>query len=291
MRYKTIADFNNIKSPYIIRPDQILRIPDLQHSGRAGSSALAKTPAPQPAARPPAANSVTRAPLPTSASTHPPAVGPTPTAHSPAAPAAGMPDFLTSLHALYYRDKADKPKTDVMSAMRAPWMKFAEEEFKAKVKRVTGTGSNQRILDYFKDTSFNKHRPALADETAWCAAFCNWCLVKGGVAGNDSAWAAHFKTWGRPTKNNAPALGAVAVIKFSNGTHHVTFVAGLSRDGNWLATLGGNQGSNHAVTHGQINIDAVVCYRYPQNYADNPEDYILHPVKNDGTVMTAASTH
>lgn len=47
----------------------------------------------------------------------------------------GFEDFMTSLHVAYYRDKADKPRTDVMAALKAPWMKMAEEEFKARVAR------------------------------------------------------------------------------------------------------------------------------------------------------------
>ncbi len=47
---------------------------------------------------------------------------------------------------------------------------------------------------------------------------------------------------------NKPALGAVAVIRFEDGSHHVTFVAGTSFSGRGIATLGGNQGRAHEVT-------------------------------------------
>jgi len=277
VRYKTIADLNNISSPYIIRPDQVLLIP--KHD-----ASPAHTPATHPTT--------------TQSTTTPPPAAKKPADDEPGLVDQGIKgeqtmfaDFMTSLHAVYYRDDQDKPKTDVMPVIHAPWMKVAEEEFKAKVKRIAGSGHHQHIREYFTATSFNNHRAAPTDETAWCAAFCNWCLVKSGFQGNDSAWAANFKTWGRPTKDNKPALGAVAVIKFSNGTHHVTFVAGLSKNGARLATLGGNQGDSHGVTHSHIGVGSVVCYRYPSNYPDYPEDYILHDVKSDGAALTAASTH
>jgi uncharacterized protein (TIGR02594 family) len=191
---------------------------------------------------------------------------------------------------LYYRDAANKPNTDVMASTKAPWMRFAEEEFKAKVKRVPGKGNNSHIIDYFGETNLDK-KSASTDETAWCAAFCNWCLVKAGFKGTNSAGAVSFKNWGRSTKDNKPALGAVALIRFKDGRHHVTFVAGLSADGARLATLGGNQGNNSAVTHSHVPESWTVCYRYPADYPDFAEDYVLHDVKADGAALTAANTH
>jgi flagellar protein FlgJ len=251
VRYKTIADLNGIRSPYIIRPGQVLRVPV------AGGSD-----APHAAAAPTSA----------------PASG------------SGFDDFLTALHVAYYRDDADKPRTDVMTSMKAPWMKVAEEEFKAKVKRVPGKAANPHIIDYFKETSLNK-KDAGTDETAWCAAFCNWCLVKAGYKGTHDALATSFRHWGRATRGNKPALGAVALIRFPDGRHHVTFVAGLDRSGMRLATLGGNQGNSSAVTHSHVPTAWAVCYRYPGNYPEYDDDYILHDVKADGAPLTAATTH
>lgn len=278
MRYKTIADLNNISSPYIIRPDQILLIP------------LKSQAAPAPAAAHPA---------PAAAAPHAPASPPA-TAHAtaasakpaqPAQPAQPAPsEYATELHAVYYRDKADKPKTDVMNSMKSPWMKYAEEEFKAKVKRIPGKEAHAQIVDYFTATDLNK-KMASSDETAWCAAFCNWCLVKAGFKGDNSAGAAVFKNWGRPTRDNKPALGAVALIRFKSGQHHVCFVAGVSKNGKLLATLGGNQGEHSAVTHSHVPIDWVVCYRYPTNYHDYDDDYVLQDIKTDGAPLTSASTH
>jgi len=251
VRYKTIADMNGIRSPYIIRPGQVLRVP-----------VVGGTDAPHAASAPASA----------------PASG------------GGFDDFLSALHVAYYRDHADKPRTDVMTSAKAPWMKVAEEEFKARVKRIPGKEANPHIIEYFKETSLNK-KDASTDETAWCAAFCNWCLVKAGYKGTNNAMAASFRNWGRATRGNQPALGAVALICFPDGRHHVTFVAGLDRSGVRLATLGGNQGKNSAVTHSHVPTEWVVTYRFPANYPEYDDDYILHDVKTDGAPLTAATTH
>jgi flagellar protein FlgJ len=244
VRYKTIADLNGIRSPYVIRPDQVLRIPVVDGHDAAPATAAG----------------------------------------------SGFDDFLSALHVAYFRDEADKPRTEVMASVKAPWMKVAEEEFKAKVKRVPGRAANPHIIEYFKETSLNQ-KDASTDETAWCAAFCNWCLVKAGYQGTHDALAASFRNWGCATRGNKPALGAVALIRFPDGRHHVTFVAGRDKAGVRLATLGGNQGNNSAVTHSHVPTAWVVCYRYPGNYPDYDDDYILHDVKADGAPLTAATTH
>lgn len=288
MRYKTIADLNNIKSPYIIRPDQVLLIPILD--GGHGAAAAHPTAAHPPAAHPPAAHPPAgRAPAAHPPAAHPPAAR-SPAAAPPAPPGSMFGDLNSEVHTAYLRDASEKPKTAVSPAMKAPWMRIAEEEFKAKVKRVRGREANPRIIEYFTETSLNK-QAASTDETAWCAAFCNWCLVKSGFHGNNNAWAAAFKTWGRPTRDNKPAFGAVAVVRFESGAHHVTFVAGLSRDRLQLATLGGNQSNQSAVTHSHVPARWVVSYRYPADYPDYDDDYILHDIATDGAPLTAASTH
>lgn len=274
VRYKTIADLNGIRSPYVIRPDQVLHIPPVAAKEGArtspGSSIHSE------------ARHAAHAPVPPHA--------PAPAAGAPADGESGFADFMTALHVAYYRDKTDKPRTDVMASLKAPWMSMAEEEFKARVARIPGKAANPHIVAYFKETSLDKSM-ASTDETAWCAAFCNWCLVKAGFKGTHNAMAVSFRHWGRPTRGNRPALGAVALIRFKDGRHHVTFVAGMDKSGTRLATLGGNQGKTSAVTHSHAPADWVVCYRYPADYPDYDDDYILKDVKADGAPLTAATTH
>jgi len=71
----------------------------------------------------------------------------------------------------------------------------------------------------------------------------------------------------------------------------VTFVAGISKDGFALASRGGDQGSTIAVTHSHVPASWVVCYRYPSDYPDDADDYILHDVEADGASLTSSNTH
>ena len=97
--------------------------------------------------------------------------------------------------------------------------------------------NNPRIVEYFTATSYR----ASNDETPWCAAFVNWCLVKSGVAGTKSAAALSFKDWGAATKN--PKVGDIAVIDYGGGRGHVGFIFGFEvRDKKeYIQLLGGNQ--------------------------------------------------
>ncbi|KGF78883.1 hypothetical protein IA69_27635 [Massilia sp. JS1662] len=270
VRYQAIAKANGITSPFIIRPDQILKVPDL------------------PA-------------VPATGKHHPPATSNASGPSSHPVTESGLPvtalgkilaDSRNELHTLYLRNAQAHPQTDLMQVSRAPWMVAAQKEFEKGVHRRPGEHNNDpRILEYFKATPKVGKHAASIDETPYCAAFVNWCLGQAGFRGNGNAWAAAFKNWGRPTRNNKPALGAVAVIRFPGGQHHVTFVAGLGARGRLIATLGGNQGSNHGVTHGHCSADSVIAYRYPADYPDYDDDYVLHDVAGENAPMTAASTH
>lgn len=264
VRYQAIARANGIMSPYIIRPGQLLEIPDVQ-------AALALQEKKQ-----------------------------TSSAAKPEAQAGGMSlaalgQMLSEggnyLHTVYSRNAQAHPQTDLMHGSRAPWMVNAQKEFEKGVKRRTGAGQHDpRILEYFKATNLDKG-PASVDETAYCAAFANWCLGIAGFTGTGSAGALSFKNWGRSTRGNRPALGAVALIAFPGGGHHVTFVAGISNNGHMIATLGGNQGKAHEVSHSYCSKNLVIAYRYPANYADFDDDYVLHDVASDHAPMSTASTH
>ncbi|KQV42641.1 hypothetical protein ASC93_16455 [Massilia sp. Root335] len=261
VRYQAIARANGITSPFIIRPSQILRIPDVQ--------AAAATQEQRRAA--PAANDG---------------------GISHAALGQMLTEGRNYLHTLYLRNAEAHPQTDLMHASRAPWMVPAQEEFEKGVRRRPGRDRNDpRILEYFKATPALDKRAAAVDETAYCAAFANWCLGRAGYKGTASALALSFKKWGRPTRDNRPALGAVALIMFKNGQHHVTFVAGIAANGRLIATLGGNQGNAHEVSHSYCPTDRVVAFRYPADYPDYDDDYVLHNVAGDHAPMSASSTH
>lgn len=266
VRYQAIAKANGITSPYIIRPGQVLLIPDAPAALAAQEKQHAKS-------------------------------GTSPAVHDSGGMSLAVLGQLLSegghyLHTAFLRNAQDHPQTDLMHASRAPWMVPAQQEFEKGVKRRPGRDQNDpRILEYFTATPTLSRSAASVDETPYCAAFANWCLGRAGFHGTNSALAASFKTWGRPTRHNRPALGAIAVIRFLDGHHHVTFVAGISADGMHIATLGGNQGGAHAVSHSYCSKERVVAYRYPANYPDYDDDYVLHEVAGDHAPMTVASTH
>nr|WP_314547715.1 TIGR02594 family protein [uncultured Massilia sp.] len=263
VRYQAIAKLNGITSPFIIRPDQILKIPDVK-----GASAT------QERGRRPAATSQPARPA--AASSNVPGKAPV--------------GEDNALHTVYLRNAQAHPQTDLMHVSRAPWMVPAQQEFEKGVRRRPGSQHDPRILEYFKATPTLPKKLASVDETAYCAAFANWCLGRVGFKGSNSARAASFRNWGRATRGNRPALGAVALIQFEGGSYHVTFVAGITRDGESIATLGGNQGKAHEVSHSHCPTDLVVAYRYPADYPDYDDDYVLHDVASDHSPMTAAST-
>jgi len=100
-------------------------------------------------------------------------------------------------------------------------------------REVSGPGANPRVVEYFTATSLR----ATSDEVAWCSAFANWSLRKGGVAGTNSASAMSFATWGIPCE---PCLGCVMVIPYPGGRGHVGFPVGHTA-ANEIVLLGGNQ--------------------------------------------------
>lgn len=282
--YQAIAEANGISSPYIIRPDQVLRIPDV----KARLADQEKRHASPPAAAHGAPGAGAGQAKPAAANDHDGGSG----GITLASLGQALSNGSTYLHTVFFRNEEQHPQTDLMHASRAPWMKFAQEEFEKGVKRRTGKGNHDaRILEYFTATPSLDKKSASVDETPYCAAFVNWCLGRTGYKGNGSALAVSFAKWGRPTKGNKPALGAVALIKFPGGGHHVTFVAGISPNGHLIATLGGNQGQSHEVSHSRCPKTMVVTYRYPSDYPDYDDDYVLHDVESDHAPMTASSTH
>jgi flagellar protein FlgJ len=290
VRYKTIAELNGIQSPYVLRVGQVLKLPK---SGGAATPSVSPTPSPS-AAAPSAA-----APVASTAAVAPASQTGSSAANTPVSvPHKSLDEVVSkndNLHTNYHRNESDVPQTDVMLNSKAPWMIVAEEQFKLGVKRHTDKTSDQHIVTYFDATSLKGTKDGSTDKTAYCAAFANWCLVQKGIKGTGNAMATSFKNWGRATKGNKPAFGAVAIVQFpckkgETPQHHVTFVTGIN-PGDKLATLGGNQGHAHEVSHSALPLDWVVAYRYPSDYPHYDEDYALHPVKCDSASMSGKSTH
>jgi uncharacterized protein (TIGR02594 family) len=128
-----------------------------------------------------------------------------------------------------------------------PWMHVAYAEIGQR--ETTGRGANERIVSYLNTCPYlRRNRRAESDETAWCAAFINWCLQRGGLAGLDTDDAGLARRWARyGCALPGPRLGAIAVI-YRAAAHsdtatgnHVGFVV-AGGIGNSVTLLGGNQG-------------------------------------------------
>jgi uncharacterized protein (TIGR02594 family) len=134
----------------------------------------------------------------------------------------------------------------------APWLDIARGEIGQSER--PGLDANPRILAYI--ATF----PALAgvphprqgvpmtatDETAWCACFVNWCLIRAGQRHHASALARDWLDYGQPL--DQPAPGAICVIHNPNlpssttaSGWHVGFWTGAAPRG--VKMLGGNQGN------------------------------------------------
>lgn len=120
--------------------------------------------------------------------------------------------------------------------MSEAWMQIAEREL--GVKEKSGKAHNKRIVEYF---AVSGHREIKDDETAWCAAFVNFCLEKANLKGTLSLAARSFLRYG---KHCEPKPGCIMVFKRGKESWqgHVTFLKRILPDGRFLC-LGGNQGN------------------------------------------------
>lgn len=125
---------------------------------------------------------------------------------------------------------------------------YQEAERLLGIKEIPGKQHNQEIVDLWADAGL----PQITDdETPWCAAFVNGCLVKGNKAGTKSGLARSFKADEHKDKFehlNEPELYSIGVKKRGNSSWegHVGFVADFNDKSVWL--LGGNQGDSVNIT-------------------------------------------
>lgn len=112
------------------------------------------------------------------------------------------------------------------------------------VKGVDGAVHNPRILTYFRAPGFSWVKD---DETAWCAAFVNWCFWKAGLKVPATLAARSFLTVGKRTLS--PKLGDLVVLwrGTKEGTlGHVGFY--ICTVGKIVYILGGNQSNSVNIT-------------------------------------------
>lgn len=158
----------------------------------------------------------------------------------------------------------DKPTTS-----DAPlWLDIAKSE--AGRKEVPGISANPRILEYIATFPYLKQIASSqgvmmseTDETAWCACFVNWCLLRAGQSGGANATAQSWTSYGQELATPVP--GAIAVIfkvptpgLTASGWHVSFWVGGTAKN---PKLWGGNQGNT--VNETDFSGWKVKAYRWP----------------------------
>lgn len=164
---------------------------------------------------------------------------------TPAAPAGVSPPG--GWCSLFYLERLPDREPLWMQWMRA---KVGEHE-------VPGKGHNPWVLEAHATTSLH----ARDDETAWCSAAVNWCMVRAGIPGTNSAAARSWLRWGEHLP--MPRPGAVTVLwrgAPSSDSGHVALF--IREEGSRVLLLGGNQ--NNQVGEQWYPRSRVITYRWPQ---------------------------
>lgn len=126
-------------------------------------------------------------------------------------------------------------------------------------KEIAGKEDNPVIIQMFNDLGYNGKE--LKDETSWCAAFANWCLMVSGHKHTGKLNARSFLSLQEKTEE--PQLGDIVVFwreSPDSWKGHVGFY--ITERNGWTYVLGGNQSN-------EVNIKAyqtsrVLGYRKPQ---------------------------
>lgn len=125
--------------------------------------------------------------------------------------------------------------------LNAPYQ-FALQEY--GIKAIVGAIHNPDVLKYFSDIGAAWVRD---DETAWCAAFVNWCLMKAKLKYSGQLNARSFLTYGTATET--PKLGDIVVlwrISRDGPYGHVGFFVKQTHDQVFI--LAGNQSNAVNIT-------------------------------------------
>lgn len=143
---------------------------------------------------------------------------------------------------------ADAPSNSPASfSAPPPWMQIAIME---QGVQEWAKGDNPRILEYLKSCGISGS--LLKDETAWCAAFVNWCIKRSGYQSQGSAKVSNWWGWGRPV---AATYGAICITQplttDQANSGHIGFLHAMDATNVWL--LSGN-------SKNQVRIAA-----YPKN--------------------------
>jgi uncharacterized protein (TIGR02594 family) len=129
---------------------------------------------------------------------------------------------------------------------------------------IVGPEDNPLILKMFEVSG---HSWVQDDETAWCAAFENYILFKGGYRGTGKLTARSFETYGKALPIDGP-IPKGAILVFPRGNHawqgHVTNATGrekMIKGKLHIEALGGNQ--NNAVNKRWYLKEKLITARWP----------------------------
>lgn len=146
-----------------------------------------------------------------------------------------------------------------------PWMEFALREY--GIREISSRGRTVNVTAYLKATGVGRSN----DETAWCSAFVNWCMLMASFPGTGQAAARSWLNWGGVSLA-LPVYGCVTVLwrgSRNSSLGHVGFFVGFYGDS--LLLLGGNQG--HAVSIRPYPKSRVIGLRWLEGFPipDDPE--------------------
>lgn len=115
---------------------------------------------------------------------------------------------------------------------------------------IPGDVDNAEVVKYFTEINATWVKD---DDTAWCAAFVNWCLMKARQKYSSALNARSFMSYGIET--NDPVLGDLVVLwRISRDSvyGHVGFF--VTQKGEHVYILGGNQS-------GEVNVKRFPKYQ------------------------------
>ncbi len=141
---------------------------------------------------------------------------------------------------------------------RFPWMQFAFQEY-GQAER-SGVTDNARIVQYLASVGLASEN----DETPWCAAFVNWCLLQARAPRTRLANARSFLAGWDGQCLSRPSYGCIVVFTRPPNPlqGHVALYTGPS--GGDLLVLGGNQANKVCLK--PYPAMAVLGYRLPAGF-------------------------
>lgn len=164
-------------------------------------------------------------------------------------------------------DPAGQTPADTRPA-NPPWLDKAITQIGQR--EIPGSQHNPRITEYLRTTTNISSTYQNRDETAWCSAFVNWCLMQTGTRGTNHALASSWLRWG--SSLNQPIPGAITVIQTAGGQtrdaatgsntgYHVGFW--IDENPRHIRLLGGNQGDQVKYSNFFKSSYRVRSYRWP----------------------------